>query len=236
MSLNHSVTHLVATVRSALAQAANPERAAAQQRYMKSQMPFRGITSPELSVLVRPLLNEFGPTTPQDWQHCIVELWDNATHREERYAALAVARMTRAQKWCDPNALPMFRHLIVTGAWWDFVDVIAAHLVGRALQQHRFEITPVMREWSLADDLWIRRTAVLSQLRHKSETDRELLRDVIENNLEDTSFWLRKSMGWALREFARTDDQWVQNEVDAWGPRLSNLSTREALKHLRSQD
>lgn len=223
---------LVLEVRQALAGAGDPDRAAGQQAYMKSEMPFRGVTSPQLTALLRPLLSEFGPTSRAEWEQAVLALWDGASHREERYAALAVARMRRATVWCDPEALGLFRHLVVTGAWWDFVDVIAAHLVGQALREHRPVVDPVMREWAVDDDLWVRRTAVLSQLRHRKDTDRRLLAHVIEANLDDPSFWLRKSIGWALREFARTDPDWVRATVEEWGPRLSNLSRREALKHL----
>jgi 3-methyladenine DNA glycosylase AlkD len=199
---------------------------------MKSEMPFRGIAAPALTSLLRPLLSEFGPQTRADWEDSILELWDHAQYREERYAALMVARIKAAQPWCDPGALPMFRHLVSSGAWWDFVDVIASHLVGEALRRHRAELTPVMRQWAVDDDQWVRRTAVLSQLRHRAMTDRALLHDVIDLNVADPSFWLRKSIGWALREFARTDPEWVRVEVDLWGRRLSPLSRREALKHL----
>jgi 3-methyladenine DNA glycosylase AlkD len=223
---------LVTEIRRVLGAHGDPERAIGQQRYMKSEMPFRGITSAELTALLRPVLSEWGPTTRREWEASILQLWDGATFREERYAALAVARTRMARQWCDPAALPLFRHLIVTGAWWDFVDVIAAHLVGQSLAQHRDAVSLVMRAWARDEDLWVRRTAVLSQLRHKADTDRELLREVIEPNLADPSFWLRKSIGWALREFARTDPDWVLVAVDGWGNRLSNLSRREALKHL----
>ncbi len=89
-----------------------------------------------------------------------------------------------------------------------------------------------MRAWATDDDLWLRRTAVLSQLRHKADTDTDLLRYAIEANVDDTSFWLRKAIGWSLREYAKTDPAWVRAEVDRLGPRLSGLSRREALKHL----
>lgn len=223
-------------IRSALADAGNAERASGQQRYMKSEMPYYGITSPELTALLRPFVREFKPVGRADWEATVLELWDNATHREERYVAIAVARARVAHQWYDPDALPLFRYLVVTGAWWDFVDVIAAHLVGEVLARHRERVTPLMREWSTTndavEDLWLRRTAVLSQLRHKEATDRDLLREVIENNLDAQSFWLRKAIGWSLREFARTDPQWVLDAVEGWGVRLSNLSRREALKHL----
>ncbi len=87
-----------------------------------------------------------------------------------------------------------------------------------------------MRAWARDDDLWVRRTAVLSQLAHGGATDTALLHDVVEANVDDTSFWLRKAIGWALRQHARTDPDWVRAEVELLGDRLSGLSRREALE------
>ncbi len=123
---------------------------------------------------------------------------------------------------------------MVTGAWWDHVDEVAAHLVGGVLAGHRPEVTPVMRAWARDDDLWVRRTAVLSQLRHQADTDTALLHDVVEANLDDRSFWLRKAIGWALREYSWTNPVWVRAEVDLLGERLSGLSRREATRRLAS--
>jgi 3-methyladenine DNA glycosylase AlkD len=223
---------LVETVRTTLAGAGDPERAAAQQTYMKSAMPFRGIAAPELRQLLRPLLAAYEPTQRDAWEATVRELWDGATHREERYASIAIARHRKAREWQDPAALDLYRHLVVTGAWWDLVDEIAAHLVGGVLAGHRDAVTPVMRSWSRDDDLWVRRTAVLSQVRHGDDTDRTLLHDVVTANVADPSFWLRKAIGWALRELARTDPDWVRAEVERIGPALSGLSRREALRHL----
>jgi 3-methyladenine DNA glycosylase AlkD len=231
-TVDPSGSAFVDAVRGELAKAGDPERAVAQQAYMKSEMPYRGITSPELKALLRPVLSGFRPTSRSEWEGVVRTLWDGATHREDRYAAIALARVRVARQWCDPAALPLFLHLVLTGAWWDYVDVIAAHLVGEALSRHRVDVTPVMRDWAVHDDLWVRRTAVLSQLRHREMTDRELLHDVIEVNVTDPSFWLRKAIGWALREFAGTDPEWVRAEVSRLGPRISGLSKREALKHL----
>ena len=223
----------VAGIRAALAAAGDPERAAGQQRYMKSAMPYRGVTSPEVRRVLRPFLAAFHPADRDSWEADVRELWDGATHREEWYAAIAVARHRAARAWQDVDTLPLHRHLIVTGAWWDVVDEIAAHLVGACLAADRARVTPVLRAWAVEDDLWLRRTAVLAQLRHKGDTDLELLSDAIDVNLDDTSFWLRKAIGWALREHARTDPDWVRAFVAARADRLSGLSRREALKHLR---
>lgn len=219
-------------LRLALSAAGDPERALAQQAYMKSEMPYYGVASPELTVLLKPFLAEFRPANRGEWDETVRALWDGATHREERYAAIGFAQHRAAKKWQDPDALDLYQHLISTGAWWDTGDVVAGDLVGGVLLSRTRKTTPTMREWAVSDDLWLRRAAVLCQLKHGTDTDLDLLLYVIEANLDDTSFWLRKAIGWALRQYARTDPEWVRAEVERLGSRLSGLSRREALKHL----
>ncbi|GAB3441287.1 DNA alkylation repair protein [Phycicoccus ginsengisoli] len=229
------MTHpLVEAVRETLAPAGDPQRARAQQAYLKSAMPFRGLTSPELKALLRPLLAD--PTLRigdrATWEGAVRELWDEATHREERYAATALAGHRSYRAWQDDATLPLYRHLVVTGAWWDLVDDVASHHVGPILLSHRETATPVVWSWATDDDLWLRRTSVICQLAARERTDVELLRHAIEWNLDDPSFWLRKAIGWALRQHARTDPDWVLARVAEWDGRLSALSRREALRHL----
>ena len=223
---------LVAAVRRALAEAGDPQVAARQQAYMKSAMPYLGLPSPRLKAALRPLLRDWRPTDRAQWEATVRSLWDGATHREEWYAAIAVARHRQARAWLDPASLDSWEHLVVSGAWWDVVDDVATHLVGDVLVGHRARATPVVRAWATAEDLWLRRTAVICQVGHRGDTDLDLLRHAVEANVEDTSFWLRKAIGWALRQYARTDPDWVRAEVDRLGARLSGLSRREALKHL----
>ena len=223
---------LIADLRAALAAAGDLEKAAAQQAYMKSELPYLGIAAPDLKRLLRPILSTYRPADRAEHEATVRTLWDEVTHREEWYAAIALARHRSARQWLDPASLPLWRHLVVTGAWWDVVDVIAAHLVGRVLLRHRREVTPVIRRWATDEDLWLRRTAVLCQLPLKEATDLDLLRHTIDANIDDPSFWLRKAIGWALREEARTDPEWVRAEVARHGDRMSGLSRREATKHL----
>lgn len=229
---------LVVAVRAALASAGDPVRAAGQQAYMKSAMPYRGLTSPELRALLRPLLADpsLAPSSRAEWETDVRALWDAAAYREERFAALALSGHRVARPWQDPEALALYRHLVETGAWWDFVDVVAADRVGPILWRHREVVTPVLRADAVDDHLWVRRTAILAQLKHREETDLDLLSDVIDANLEGTTFgrefFIRKAIGWALRQHARTDPEWVRSFVEARGDRLSGLSRREALKHL----
>ena len=219
-------------LRAEMAAAGDPGKAAGQQRYMKSAMPYHGLAAPELRALLRPHLQDFAPVERTEWERTVRAFWDGATHREERYAAIALARHRSARPWQDVDTLALYRHLIVTGAWWDYVDEIAARGVGACLLADRERVTPVMREWAVDDDLWLRRTSVICQLTHGTGLDRDLLMFAIERNLDDPSFWLRKAIGWALRQHARVDPDWVRTYVDAFGGRLSGLSRREATKRL----
>lgn len=227
---------LVEQIRSSLAAAGDRERAAGQQAYMKSAMPFHGVTSPELKRIVNPLLRAHAPADRAIWEGTVRELWDGATHREERYAALALAQHRSARGWQDPDVLDLHRHLTVTGAWWDLVDETATRLVGAVLLAHREAVTPVMDAWAVSEDLWLRRVAILSQLKHKAQTDTGLLERCVVTNLEDSrfgqEFFIRKAIGWALREHAKTDPEWVLALVWTHDAGLSNLSRREATKHL----
>lgn len=221
-----------------LASHGDPERALGQQRYMKSSMPYHGITSGGLRRLLRPYLTaeQWRFSERADWEDTATALWDNATHREQRYTAQALLGHRSYRTWQDPALLPLLEHLITTGAWWDHVDDLAGHHVGAILAGQRAVTTPTIRRWIADDDLWLRRASIICQLGHRGETDLALLTDAIEANLEGTlhgsTFWIRKAIGWALRQHARTDPGWVRAFVAAHEDRLSGLSRREALKHL----
>lgn len=194
---------------------------------MKSTMPFLGVTLPATRAIAKGVLRDSGETDPGVLIDLALELWDEASHREERYAALAVlsARSLRA----DPALMPVIEHTVRTGRWWDFTDELA-HRLTELLDAHPAEITPIVKAWSTDDDLWMRRIAIISQLGRRDRVDTGLLGDVIGPNLADDEFFIRKAIGWALRDFARTDPDWVRRF--AASQPLSALSRREALKHL----
>ena len=222
---------LADAVRVALAAAGDPERARGAQAYMKSAMPFHGVPVPEVRRIARAELAAHLPPDRQTWHDTVLELWDRATHREERYAALALVRSSRAARYQDIESLELYRHLVVTGAWWDLVDELA-RAVGAVLRSVGPAAVAVVRYWSRDDDLWLRRVAILCQLGAGVATDRALLADCIDANLADREFFIRKAIGWALRDLARADPVWVRAFVEAAGDRLSPLSRREATKHL----
>ncbi len=225
------MTDLVTAVRSGLADLADPAKAPGMQAYMKSSMPYRGVPAPARRALGRTLFAAHPLSDVEQWRATVLTLWRSARYREERYVAVDLTGCRGYAAWQTPEELPLYEELIVTGAWWDYVDELADNRIGPLLRAHPARLTPVMHEWATDPDLWKRRTSIICQLGSKEATDTALLTSCVEANLADRDFFIRKAIGWALRHYARTAPEWVRAFVDAH-PNLSPLSTREATKHL----
>lgn len=223
---------LVSAVRTALADAADPARAPAMQRYMKSAMPFRGVPAPVQQRIWRAAAERYPLTSRRQWEAAARGLWRDAAFREERYAAIGVSDLPRYRAYRTRAALPLFEEWIVTGAWWDLVDPVATHHLGDALADDPVAMGRVMRRWASDPHLWKRRAAILCQLGRKGETDVTLLESCVAPNLSDRDFFIRKAIGWALRQYARTDPAYVRRYLRVHATDLSPLSRREAGKHL----
>jgi 3-methyladenine DNA glycosylase AlkD len=211
---------------------ADPSRAAGAQAYMKSAMPFLGVSAVPLRQVCRDVFGTLTFPGAAAWRREVLGLWRGARHREERYAALELAGVRAADAFQDLDALPMYEEMIVTGAWWDYVDHLAKNRVGELLRRFPRPMRKTMLAWSRDDDMWKRRTSILCQLAFKKETDLVLLYACIEPSLSSREFFLRKAIGWALRQYAWTDPLEVKRYVRENEPRLSGLSRREALKNL----
>jgi 3-methyladenine DNA glycosylase AlkD len=227
------MTHrLVQMIRRTLAEAADPVKAPQMQAYMKSVMPYRGVSAPRLKQLCREAFKAHPLSDAAEWQAVVLELWTDARFREERYAAVMLTQARAYRGFQTFSSLPMLEAMIVTGAWWDLVDPLASHNLGDILRAEPRRMKPLMRRWSRDEDLWKRRSAILCQLGFKRDTDVKLLYDCIEPNLSDEDFFIRKAIGWALRQYAWTDPKEVKRYVKANRDRLSPLSVREALKNV----
>jgi 3-methyladenine DNA glycosylase AlkD len=220
---------LVERIRDGLRAAAVPARAPQMQAYMKSTMPYLGVRVPEVRTIVRAAAKVRPPASTEALAATTTILWREAAHREERYAASALTDVPAARPLQTMALLPLYREMITTGAWWDHVDEVS-HRIGALLVAYPTELAPTLRDWARDPDKWLRRSAVICQVGLKAATDPELLADVIRANRVDPDFFLRKGIGWALRDYARTDPDWVLAFADAH--ELSPLSRREALKHL----
>jgi 3-methyladenine DNA glycosylase AlkD len=223
---------LVKAVRTGLAELADPVKAPAMRAYMKSAMPFHGVATPERGTLLKRVLADHILPDRVTYSATVLTLWREAEFREERYAAIALSGYRAYREWQDPGLIPMYEEMIVTGAWWDHVDELAIRRVGPILRASRPTVTPTMLAWAVDDDdLWRRRTAIICQVGAKEDTDTDLLTRTIEPAIGEAEFFLRKGIGWALRDYAKTSPDWVRSFVDDH-PGLSGLSRREALKHI----
>jgi len=220
-------------LRKALRAVADPRKAPAMQAYMKSDMPYHGVPMPLLRQVCRRAFATLEFASAREWQQQVRDLWHGAQFREERYAALHLAGDARAQAFQTPAAMRLYEELIVSGAWWDYVDDIAAHRVGPILRDYPAGMRRRMLTWSRSPNLWKRRTSIICQLGFKDETDLALLYACIEPSLDSKEFFLRKAIGWALRQHAWTDPAEVTRYVRRNRERLHSLSIREALKNLR---
>lgn len=227
-----SGTTLASSLRTALTEVADPARAPGMQAYMKSAMPYLGVSSVPLKQLCKTLFKDLTWPDNEAWRRDVLTLWRGAEVREERYAAIELTGVRAARPFQTLAALPMYEEMIVTGAWWDYVDIIAGHRLWAILQNEGEPMKQAMRAWSTDSDMWKRRSAILFQLKAKRGTDLELLYACIEPSIDSKEFFLRKAIGWALREYAKTDPDEARRYVARHADRLSGLSRREALKNV----
>lgn len=199
---------------------------------MKSKMPYLGVSAPSVKAACRSAFAEYAFESAEAWRSDVLFLWRTAKYREERYAAIQLTGHRKARAFQDLAALPMYEELIVTGAWWDYVDELAENRIGPLLAAHPRPMRKTMLEWSRSPDLWKRRTSIICQMFFREATDLRLLFRCIEPSLASTEFFLRKAIGWALRQVAKHDPQAVRRYVKDHAAQLSPLSQREALKHL----
>ncbi|HEU4917927.1 MAG TPA: DNA alkylation repair protein [Acidimicrobiia bacterium] len=213
----------------ALAAVADPEKAAGMRAYMKTDMPFYGVQKTERTPILRDLVRMFPPSDQADYEGTVLALWA-LPHREEKYLALGVAR--HFTTFVTPVSLPLYRRLIVEGAWWDLVDEVATHLICDLVVGYPSAVWPIIDTWIDSEEMWLRRSAIICQVGAKERTDTHRLFRFCAQRAFEQDFFIRKAIGWALRQHARTDPESVARFVIRHEGELSALSYREATKHI----
>jgi len=230
---------LAQALKSALAAHANPARAVPMQAYMKSAMPFHGVATPLRRQLVAQTAAAFTLPGAAALAGTVLQLWREATHREERYAALDLLRLPRHRKLLTTALLPALQEMIETGAWWDFCDEISGVALARLLQAEPAVMKPVLRQWANGHSMWLRRASMLSQRSLKSGFDAVLLYETLLPSIAGGAFadefFIKKGMGWALRERAYRAPDEVRAFCAEYAERLSPLTRREALRVIDRQ-
>ncbi len=207
--------------------ARDPARAEPMVAYMRHQFAYLGITAPEQRALNRAVLDGAGRPTQADLRDVAQACW---VRDEREYQYFAVRLMRRYVGVCEAGFLDVVRPLITTKPWWDTVDELAAHVVGPLVTTYPGLVT-TMDDWSGNEDMWLVRTAILHQVRYRETTDSERLFRYCAAQAGHRDFFVRKAIGWALREYAKVAPGAVRAFVGAH-PELSGLSRREALKNV----
>jgi 3-methyladenine DNA glycosylase AlkD len=208
--------------------AAAPEQAGQMRAYMRDQFPFLGIPVPRRRVLARTVLAGLARPTEADLRVVALACWELP---EREYQLFAADWLRRHCGVCSSSFVDTARTLITTRSWWDTVDTLAGHLVGPLVLAHP-QLTSTMDEWIASDQLWLARAAILHQLTYKQRTDAGRLFAYCEQRASDKEFFIRKAIGWALREYSKTDERAVRTFVAEHSKQLSGLSRTEALKWL----
>lgn len=206
----------------------NPDRQVSMEAYMRDLFPFFGLQARDRRALAKPFVAEqkksFKDKQAIDWI-LIRAMWQ-AEEREIQY----IANDLLTQTYIDCQDLDQLAWLVSHKSWWDTVDQLAV-TVGQLVQNCPNHQTSIL-DWAQDEDLWIRRVAILHQLRYKQETDTDRLRQIIQVNLGSDEFFINKAIGWALREYSKTDSDWVRAFICDHRDQLASLSIREASKYL----
>ncbi len=189
--------------------------------------PFLGIKTPERRALAKPFLEERKKDREIDWPF-IWKCWD-LPEREFHYLALAYLDMVA--QLLTPDDIGRLEKLITTNSWWDTVDTIDA-FVGRLVLRYPVLKETLLPRWIASDNIWCKRVAINYQLQYKEKTDTDMLSRAVLSNTGTKEFFVDKAIGWALREYSKTDPDWVRRFIGENREVLSSLSIREASKYI----
>lgn len=204
----------------------NLEQAVGMAAYMKNQFSFLGIPKPRRVQLQKEYIKQAQKKGEVDWED-LFSLWERP---EREYQYTAVDYLRSLQDLLRSADIDNIKRLIVTKSWWDTVDLLASGPTGYLCLKHPDLVDSRIIPWSHSENMWLVRTALLYQLKYKANTDTGVLEQVILTNRSSQQFFINKAIGWILREYSKTDNEWVARFLADYT--LSPLSVREASKYL----
>lgn len=203
----------------------NEENAVPMAKYMKNQFPFLGLKKPDRTALSKGFLNEKKKDKEIDWDF-IFRCYE-LPEREFQY--LAIDYMSKVANLFQPDDMKKIEKLITKKSWWDTVDAISP-IVGHIAMKYPEIKETILTKWMESDNIWLKRVSILFQLKYKDKTDTEFLKKAILKNANTNEFFINKAIGWALREYSKTNKEWVRSFIE--NNKLSKLSVREGSKYI----
>jgi 3-methyladenine DNA glycosylase AlkD len=218
---------LIDDLRRRLTEQANPENAEHMSRYLKNHFPFFGIKTPERREIGKLFFQETGILKEPFNEEFVLALWEQPERECQLFALDYIAKFL---KKLEKTHISLIEKLITTKSWWDTVDTLAAHPAGTIIAKHPELIEELVDKWAVSEDMWLRRTAIIHQLRYKDKTNEELLYKYIKLNADSKEFFIQKGIGWALREYSKTNPHSVKQFIQS--THLAPLSVREGSKYI----
>ena len=204
----------------------NEEQAQKMSKYMLNKFEYIGIKTPERRKIFKNSFKEYKNKEKIDWEF-VNKCWENK-YREFQYVAADYLKNMKDKLTIDD--IPKFKQLILKKSWWDTIDNLDMTIGALALKD--LNVNKILLEWSLDENIWLRRIAIDHQLLRKEKTDTELLEKILKNNLGQAEFFINKAIGWALRDYSKTNPNWVKNFIEKNREKMAKLSIREASKYL----
>ncbi len=209
---------------------ASPAKATQMKAYMKDQFEYLGLPSPLRKELTKTFYSGQGLPQAEQLESIVSACWQ-MPYREYKYFAMEL--MVKMKKKVGHDAIHLYERLITEESWWDTIDLIAPSLVGYHFMEYPEERTKYLNKWLKSGNIWLQRSCILFQLKYKLDTDTRLLGSIVLKLKDSKEFFIRKAIGWSLREYSKTDPGFVVRFVQTH--ELSGLSHREALKWLERQ-
>jgi len=226
--VDKEINDVVMELRHVFEQAGNASNAAAMRKYMKNHFDYHGIKKPLRVEIQQPFLAVCSKLNFEQMDPLIRELWQQP---EREYQYLAIQILDKAKVWKTKKSIELLEWLLVNKSWWDSVDAIAVKLIGPYMKTFPGKRNLYMNKWRNSDNMWLQRTTLIFQLKYGEAIDKKLLFEIIEQFSTSKEFFLKKAIGWALRELSYYDPQEVIEFCNTHT--LQALSVREAYKAMR---
>ena len=204
----------------------NEEQAQKMSKYMLNKFEYIGIKTPETREIFKNFFKEYKNKEKIDWEF-VNKCWENE-YREFQYVAADYLKNMKDKLTIDD--IPKLKRLILKKSWWDTIDNLNMTIGALALKDSN--VNKILLEWSLDENIWLRRIAIDHQLLRKEKTNTELLEKILKNNLGQAEFFINKAIGWALRDYSKTNPEWVKNFIEENKEKMAKLSIKEASKYL----
>lgn len=215
-----------AEIKKLFEQKADSKRAEKMAAYMKQNFEYYGIQTPERRSIYKDFLKREKDKKVIDWE--FLDKCYEDDHRESQY--LVCDYLVEMKNFLTFDDVPKLFKFVVTKPWWDTIDSLDRIIGSIGLKDKR--IDDLMLKWSKDDNFWVRRLAIDHQLLRKENTNTELMEKIIVNNFGSSEFFINKAIGWSLRDYSKTNPEWVRNFVSKYKDKMDKVSLKEAKKYI----